>query len=378
MTIAVISSRFPRFGAETFLGPELEGLRAHFERVIVVPTRDSLFSRRTLADALRAVRANPRRVANVVRLLLLESKRPAIFIKNVLLLPKALSVARTVEREGVNHIHAYWLSAPATVALVASRLTGIPFSSSAHRWDIYEGNMLSRKAEEAAFIRTISDRGSRDLAALIGPRYAAKLACVRVGVRVPEKLIRGGAGALRLLCAANLIEQKGHHDLLDALAILRNRAIDFCCDVAGSGPLYRALERRIRELGLSDRVFMLGRIAHAQILERLHRGDYDAGVLASRNSGNGHMEGVPVALIEAMAAGIPCVATDSGSIPELLDSTVGRVVPTSDARSLAAALEELALPNLRLQLGRNARRRIEQQFNIDLTGPALAELIKQS
>jgi glycosyltransferase involved in cell wall biosynthesis len=90
------------------------------------------------------------------------------------------------------------------------------------------------------------------------------------------------------------------------------------------------------------------------------------------------MEGIPVALIEAMAAGLPCVATNSGSISELLDDTSGFVVPVGDANGFADAIERLANFEFRAELGRNARRRVVCHFNIEQTAPALAELIIQA
>jgi glycosyltransferase involved in cell wall biosynthesis len=378
VTVAIISSRFPRFGAEAFLGAELNGLRAHFERVIVVPARESLFSWQTVLDAFRTIRSHPAQSFGVLKLLLAGANRPSVLFKNLAVLPRALAVARTVELEKVDHIHAYWMSAPATVALVASHVTGVPWSSSAHRWDIYEGNLLECKAAKAAFLRTISDRGSSDLAALIGVKHRSKVARIPVGVKIPAIVSRRDAGPLRLLCAANLIEQKGHFDLLDALGLVARRNVDYRCDIAGAGPLYQQLERRICELGLSHRAVLRGRVDHAQLLESLRCGEYDVAVLASRSAGDGRMEGIPVALIEAMAAGLPCIATDSGSIPELLDSTAGVVVPVGDIKSFADAIERLANADLRAELGRNARTRIVRHFNIEQTGPALAGLIRRS
>jgi len=378
VTVAIISSRFPRFGAEAFLGAELDGLRAHFERVIVVPARESLFSWQTLLDAFRTIRSHPTQSVGALKLLFVGANRPSVFFKNLAVLPRALAVARTVELEKVDHIHAYWMSAPATVALVASEVTGVPWSSSAHRWDIYEGNLLECKAVKAAFLRTISDRGSRDLAGLIGVKHRSKVTRVSLGVRIPAIEPRRFFGPLRLLCAANLVEQKGHFDLLDALGIAAQRNVEYRCDIAGGGPLHQQLERRICELGLSRRVFLRGRVDHTQLLESLRRGEYDVAVLASRSAGRGRMEGIPVALIEAMAAGLPCIATDSGSIPELLDGTAGFVVPVGDIKGFADAIERLANSDLRAELGRNARTRIVRHFNIEQTSPALAGLILQS
>lgn len=379
MTLAIISSRFPRPGSETFLGTELKGLRRHFKQIVVLPVRESLFTPATLRAALAELRANPKGVAQVAATLFAGAGRPSIFFKNLIILPKALAIAQTVRRRRVDHIHAYWLSTPATVAYIASRLTGVPWSSSAHRWDIYENNLLKHKARSARFLRTISDRGRRDLGSALESPDAAKVSCIKLGVEMPQIDARHDSAHFSILCAANLIEQKGHAVLLDALAILAGRGIAFRCDIAGSGPLYAALQRRIAALRLQHQVFLCGRVGHDELLERLRRGDYQLAVLASRSDGRRNMEGIPVALIEAMAAGVPCVATSSGSIPELIDDGCGAVVPVDDAAALAAALQRLAAcADKRRRLGRNARARVAEEFNLERTAPALAEMILAS
>ncbi len=378
MTLAIVSSRYPRPGHEAFLGAELRGLSRHFDRVLVLPARDALFAPATLLEAARAACAHPRKTLAVLKTLLFSGSRPAIVAKNLMLLPRALAVSRIALREGVDHIHAYWLSAPATVALVAAEIAGIPWSSSAHRWDIYESNLLPSKARSARFFRAISERGRRDLgAALAGD--APKVAHVKVGVELPNRAAPRQGGPLRLLCAANLIPQKGHAVLLDALAVLSKRGVDFSCDIAGSGPLFSTLERRIAELGLAARVAMRGRVAHGALLQALQSGAYDVAVLASRSDGRANMEGIPVALIEAMAAGVPCVATDSGSVRELIDESCGIRVPVDDAPAFAAALERLARnADLRARLGAAARLRVVEEFDVERTSASLAKLIRAS
>ncbi len=160
---------------------------------------------------------------------------------------------------------------------------------------------------------------------------------------------------------------------------MSDAGIDFRCDLAGDGVLWNALARRITELGLERKVFMLGRIAHATLLERLRRGDYDIKLLSSRNEGGGYMEGIPVALMEAMAAGVPCVATDSGGIPELIEADCGVVVTAHDAKAFADGILRLARsPELRASMGLRARARVSEHFNVRLTIPTLANLVKAS
>jgi colanic acid/amylovoran biosynthesis glycosyltransferase len=376
--VAIVSSRFPGRG-ETFLGTELKELRGHFDDVSVFPARAELFSRSTLRDAAAMVRSRPKRFVQTLRKLVAGSRRPSILAKNLVVLPRALAVAHRVERDGIDHIHAYWLSAPATVAFVASEMTGTPWSASAHAWDIYENNLIRLKAKSARFIRAISDRGAHDLGGFMERRDASKVKRVFVGVDIADTPAPHATQPLRFLCAANMVEVKGHMDLLDALKIVADERVDFRCDLAGDGVLWNALKKRIAELDLGNRVFMLGRVAHATLMERLGRGDYAIQLLTSRNEGPGHMEGIPVALMEAMAAGVPCVATDSGSIPELIADDCGIVATAHDPQAVAAGIVRLARsPELRASMGLRARARVTEHFNVRRTIPTLASLVKAS
>jgi glycosyltransferase involved in cell wall biosynthesis len=124
---------------------------------------------------------------------------------------------------------------------------------------------------------------------------------------------------------------------------------------------------------------MVGRVAHATLIERLRDGYYDIKLLASRNEGPGEMEGIPVALMEAMAAGVPCVATDSGSIPELIAGDCGVVAAAHDPRAFADGIVRLARsPELRASMGHRSRARIAEHFDVRRTIPTLASLVKAS
>jgi glycosyltransferase involved in cell wall biosynthesis len=376
--IAIVSSRFPGRG-ETFLGTELKELRGHFDDVTVMPARGELFSSSTLRDAMAMVRARPWRFLKTLRTLVAGSRDVNVLAKNLVVLPRALAIARRVQRDGIDHIHAYWLSAPATVAFVASEMTGTPWSASAHAWDIYENNLIRHKAKTARFIRAISDRGARDLGNFMELRDVRKVTRVFVGVEIGDTPAPQTTKPLRFLCAANMVGKKGHMDLLQALKNASDEGVDFRCDLAGDGVLWNAIETRIGELGLESRVFMLGRVAHATLIERLRRGDYDVKLLTSRNEGGGYMEGIPVALMEAMAAGIPCVATDSGGVSELIDQDCGVVAIAHDTDAIAAGIVRLSRsPELRRSMGLRARARVTEHFNVRRTIPTLASLVKAS
>jgi glycosyltransferase involved in cell wall biosynthesis len=281
-----------------------------------------------------------------------------------------------VRRQGIRHIHAYWLSGPATVAMIAARLSGVSWSASAHRWDIFERNLTVPKIQSAAFVRTISKQGLENLAQIAGGRFRPKLRCVRLGVDVPSEHSAAPARAgLALVCAANLVPVKGHATLLRALKLVEQAGIPFRCDIIGDGPLRARLRRQIAALGLGGKALLLGRRTHGRFLAGLRKGEYDAAILASRQDGE-QMEGIPVALMEAMAAAVPCIATRSGAVGELLDQSCGIVVDAHDERALAAGIAALAQsPAMRRDLGMRARARVQSEFNSAHTTAALAGLI---
>ncbi|HEY8297627.1 MAG TPA: glycosyltransferase family 4 protein [Candidatus Baltobacteraceae bacterium] len=376
MTLAIVSSRYPYSGAESFLAAETRGLQKHFARVIVIPARHGMFSIETFAAALGVLRARPLHVARVFTSLLFAPSSLRIKLKNVLLFPRGLCVAAIVRRENVEHLHAYWLSAPATVALIASRLTGVGWSASAHAWDIYERNLTAEKLASAAFVRTISKQGLEHLAVIAGERFRDKLRCVRLGVDIPRQTAAPAHAEIALVCAANLVPKKGHSTLLRALKLVDDAGIAFRCDIVGKGPLQPRLRRQIEALNLRNKALLLGYRAHGRLLAGLRRGDYDVAILASRQDGC-RMEGIPVALIEAMAAGLSCIGTSSGAVGELLDETCGVVVRVHDERALADAVVRLATnARLRHALGASARARVTAEFNAALTTAELAALIR--
>ncbi len=342
----------------------------------------------TLALAARALLRRPVRSLRAVAALLGDRYPWRVKLKNLAVLPKGLAVAEIARARRLDHLHAYWLSTPATVAWIAARVAGIPFSATAHRWDVYENNLAARKLAEAAFVRTISERGRRDLLQRTGGE-PGKVTVVRLGVRLPApRRLRVVAGdtwgrlpqedrPLRILCAAALVPVKGHAVLLGALAALRDRGIAFTCTLAGDGPLREAIAAEIASAELGAYVTLAGRIPHDALLDRLERGDFDVSVIASIEGTGGLMEGVPVALVEAMAAGAVVVATDSGSVGELVDDTTGLLVPHSDPAALAAALVKAARdPELCDRLRDAARARVERDFDVSRTTDRLRSLLE--
>lgn len=355
MKLVVVSSRFPFSNKEPYLRAELAELLHYFEDVTVIPARSPhgvrqrvphcvgvlewpLMSVGILGRALRMFLARPRTVATVLADLA-ASKDPG-HVKNAFVVLKGLALGQWAREHHVGHIHAYWLSIPATIAMIAGKVANIPWSATAHRWDIYERNALALKAHSAAFVRTISMRGTRDLQTRT-PELAERIVQMPIGTVVPKVAPRSARAVrgLHIMCPAALVPVKGHTDLLDALVFLRDRGVPFQCTIAGEGPLRAALERAAKERGFGSDVLFAGFLAQEHLHERYRQGLVDVVVLASREEGE-TMEGVPCALIEAMAYGVPVVSTSSGSIGELIDESCGRIVRPADPEALAAALAD--------------------------------------
>jgi glycosyltransferase involved in cell wall biosynthesis len=167
-----------------------------------------------------------------------------------------------------------------------------------------------------------------------------------------------------MVCVGSLEEVKGHRFLIEACGMLRDRGLQFQCHLVGEGPLRKAVVAQIDGLGLTDHVVMHGARSRDAVAHLLSCAD--AAVLASHPTREGRREGIPVALMEAMASGLPVVSTDISGIPELIESgTTGVLVPSGDATALAGALLQLAEDAaLRDRLGRAARQRVIEGFNL--------------
>ena len=404
MRLGLVSAKYPFGPKEPYLHTELRALAPQLGSVTVIPTspasaqrgfadvpgevvRLPLAGAATFALAARAFARSPLRALGTVAALLRERYPWRAKLKNLAVVPKGLAVAEIARAHRLEHLHAYWLSTPATVAWIAARVAGIPFSATAHRWDVYENNMAARKLRDAAFVRSISERGRRDLLARTGGD-PAKVTVVRLGVELPAPgrvpvvagdswgRLRDGARPLRILCAAALVPVKGHAVLVEALALLRGLSVAFTCTLAGDGPQRAEIAASIDAAALGDAVRLAGNVPHQELLAQLQRGGYDVSVIASVEEANGLMEGVPVALIEAMAAGTVVVATDSGSVGELVDGTTGLLVPHSNPAALAVALQRVGTdPALRDRLRDAARARVERDFDVVRTTERLRALL---
>jgi glycosyltransferase involved in cell wall biosynthesis/peptidoglycan/xylan/chitin deacetylase (PgdA/CDA1 family) len=395
--VAYVMSRFPKL-SETFVLAEILAVERRGVQVDLYPLlreRAPLVHPEAAPLVARARYAPPVSPAVVASQLFWLRRRPRAYLRawrdvlagtwgsaNFFLgalgcFPKVAHAARRMQADGVTHVHCHFANHPAVAGLVIGRLTGIPFSFTAHGSDLHKDRrMLDRKVAEAAFVATVSDDNRRLIVRECGEHVAAKVHVVRAGVDTglfaPPPDPRAGTGPLRVLCVGTLHEVKGQAHLVEACRLLACEGVAIRCRIVGDGPDAPALRAQIRAAGLGDAVVLAGARTRPEIAAELRQAD--ALVAPSVPTREGRREGIPVVLMEAMSTRVPVVASAISGIPELVGHEVeGLLVPPGDARAIAGALARLAAdPALRARLGRAGRRRVLAEFDLRDSAAALA------
>ncbi len=282
--------------------------------------------------------------------------------------PKAVRFAYDMERQDIKHIHAQFANHPALVALIIHRLTGIPFSFTARGSDIHvDRTMLKAKLAAAEFMITVSASNKEVILRECGPEMSDKVHVIYGGIDTnlfkprPRTLTDK---SLRIVCVSRFEPVKGHAELVEACRLLQERGVDFECHLVGDGELRSAIETQITRAGLRGKVILHGSGTHKQVVEQLLNADVF--VLATVVAASGKREGLPNVLKEAMACGLPVVASNISGIPELVEhEKSGFLVAPKDSDALATALQRLkADPELRLRMGQAGREKVVNDFDL--------------
>jgi glycosyltransferase involved in cell wall biosynthesis len=263
--------------------------------------------------------------------------------------------------DGIDHIHAHFGHAPATVALILARLLGRPFSFTGHANDIFVKpcpGLLKAKIAEARFVAAVAENGQEYMVSTARARDRGKISIVRNGVdasRFRPRAAEPENGVPVVLAVGRLAPVKGLETLIDACATLAERRVEFRCELVGDGDLRLPLDGRVKALGLEDQVRFTGALDQDGVREAHERATVFA--LPSRITEDGRRDGLPCAIVEAMAVGVPVVTTPVSGIPEIVrDGESGLLVPPDDPGALAEALERvISDPALRARLVRGGR-----------------------
>jgi glycosyltransferase involved in cell wall biosynthesis len=268
------------------------------------------------------------------------------------------------------HAHFGWVSA--TAAWAAASIEAHAYTVVLHAFELHDRAYQDQFARiplvAATTVFTISEHDQR----IAGSRWGIRPRVLRMGVPeawLTEQLTDRVSN--RIIVVGSLVEKKGHRVLIDALV---RTSHPWECWIIGEGPLRGDLEAQIERLGIGSRVRLLGARREHDVRHLLASGSLFC--LACVETVSGDRDGIPVALIEAMAAGLPVVTTSIGAIPELVHGA-GLLVAPGDSQALVHALDSLRDPELRSCLAIKARDRVRQGWTVETSAVELASCIDE-
>ncbi|MDT3777042.1 glycosyltransferase [Nitrospira sp. MA-1] len=364
--------------------PTHYGKAEHVKPEAVLP--DSPFDLHVVGLALLMLLKRPWRVLKTLAALhWAAGLNPYAHISNAIWTPKALATAWRLEKMNVDRIHAPFATRSATCAGIAGRVSEIPFSFTAHAYDIYctslqlRNDTLRWKIRHATQVFGISEDGIRLLRRMAPD--CPHIHLVHVGIPLTLFTQRPAPphhGVLQLLCVASFVEKKGLDTLLDACKVLCEKNLKFYLRLFGNGPLKPMLEQQISDLGLLDKVSLGGPITQNEVLEQMTKSHLI--VMPCRKDGTGNMDGIPTVFMEAMAVGRPVISCPIGGISELVrDGETGKLVPSNDPHALAAVIMQLGEDQtLRNRLVQQARALVEKHHDIRTTVTLMLRHMNQS
>jgi colanic acid/amylovoran biosynthesis glycosyltransferase len=299
----------------------------------------------------------------------------------VIVFPKAVWMAHHMSAERIAHVHAHYATHPALAAWIINRITGIPYGFTVHAHDIFvDRSMLYRKILDAKYIVAISEYNLKFLVEHYGEWVAEKTYIIHCGiysdeyVSKPMPVERGER--FELVSIGSLRSYKGFTFLLDACSLLKESGINFRCRIIGRGELRESLIAQILKLDIGDKVELVGPKNQTEVAELLRTAD--CYVQPSVITSTGKMEGIPVSLMEAMASGVPVIASNISGIPELVrHEQTGLLVSPNDPVALCKAVLRIYNdPQTSHILAARGRDIVLREFEINGTVFNLSELFK--
>ncbi len=403
-TVAYITQEFPSL-TETFVYREVLALRTMGLTVMTVANRRSDMSR--LPDDIRALEqstvyifpihikifvkilfnhlllivSKPKHYWQAIHILLSENSSDfGIWRRNIMHFMGAGYLARELSNRQINHLHAHFSNNAASLALFMSIFMQVPFSMTVHNNIFVDRLLLPAKLRFARFIPCISKYSRNMLLASFSDisDLQSKMMIVRCGINPASFQIEHHISKLHeppmILCASQLADRKGIRYLIEGCALLKEQGIAFQCIIAGDGIERRQLESMVDAKMLGDDIQFIGAYRQDELLDLFYKSDVF--VLPCIVTDDGDRDGIPVVLMEAMAAGLPVISTRVSGIPELIESGIdGLLVQERDPQALMSAIQSLFEDvDLRKRVVDSAQHKIQTEFNQNVASQCLFDL----
>lgn len=282
---------------------------------------------------------------------------------------QAVWLADELKDDSHTGIHCHFAMSAPRVAYFLRELNGNPYTFTAHAKDIFlkstKPALLRRKIARSNGVITVCDFNRRYIIEKFARGMEHKIVRIYNGVDLaafePADFAAREPGLI--LSVSRLVEKKGLHVLLDACAQLRDAGQKFRCVIAGEGALGASLKQRAQELALEGCVAFTGALPQEEVRRMLAK--CTMLVAPSIEAGDGNLDALPTALLEALATATPVVTTPVTGIPEIVSNgEEGLLVPPNDAPGLAQAIAQLlGDEKLRRQMGASGRRKAERLFD---------------
>jgi glycosyltransferase involved in cell wall biosynthesis len=292
------------------------------------------------------------------------------------------ALARLVVQRHIELIHAHWILPNGYVAARVSRRLGVPFVSTLHGTDVFMaerarflGAMARSALATASHVTSCSPDLRHRLLTVADPHGVAaeKVSLLPNGTDLMPPASPSAVAAVRqrlgldsdqtlVVAVGRLVDKKGFDILVAALPALVAGRPQVRLVIGGGGPLEAPLRAQAAALGVGDRLVLAGTLAHPEVLALI--GAADAVAMPSVRDDRGNIDGLPIVVLEAMAAGRPLVASDIAGIPlAVTDGETGLLVPERDPAALAAALGRVIDDReLASRLGQAARERVGSEL----------------
>jgi glycosyltransferase involved in cell wall biosynthesis len=267
--------------------------------------------------------------------------------------------------------------------MIISQLLDLPFTVTAHACDIYahESDLLALITGMADRVVTISDCNKEAILQKSRGVDRKRIEVIHCGIDMEQFQRTNGRPVnhvFQITSVGSLVEKKGHEYLIRACSESKARGLSFECVIIGEGQLKQDLQALIQELDVADRVTLVGGQSQAWVHDRLARSDLFA-LACMISDETGDRDGIPVAMMEALAMEVPVLSTAVSGIPELIrHEETGLLVPQKDPVALAAAMVRLARDeSLRQRLAENGRALVEREHDIKKNASQMVGLFQE-